>query len=159
MRRFCLAVVIAFCVAGSHLAQAGGHTLFGDVKIDEPSTGELKPMSLEVLLYSEGGTLIARQTIQSNGRYRFLDVRDGIYLVAIEVETVEVARVRVHVSAAFKTDFRQDIQLQWHEKSTSARPGVVYAGEAYKRSGKNEALFRKAVSEIAKRNYAAAIPL
>src|SRR6266536_5524789 len=108
MKRFSLSVLFTFFLAGMVAAQSGGHTLFGDVKVDETSASGLKPIAVEVLLYSEGGSLIARQTIQSNGRYRFLDLRDAIYIVAIEVENLEVARVRVHVSSPFKTDFLQD---------------------------------------------------
>ena len=159
MKRYILSILLVLGIAAPTLAQAGGHMLFGDVKLEETNANELKPMSLEVLLYSEGGTLTARQTIQSNGRYRFLDVRNGIYFVAIEIESVEVARVRVHVQAAFKTDFRQDIQLQWHDKATTTKPGVIYVGEHYDRSNRNQSLFRKSAAEIAKRNYAGAIPI
>ena len=115
-------------------AQAGGHTLFGDIKVDESQTSGLKPLSLQVLLYSESGDLLYRQTIPSNGRYRFLDLRDGRYQVVVDVENVEIARVLVTVRAPFKTDFRQDLEFQWHEKAETGRAEVVSAyTEALKR--------------------------
>ena len=159
MKRFSLSVLFTFFLAGMVAAQSGGHTLFGDVKVDETSASGLKPIAVEVLLYSEGGSLIARQTIQSNGRYRFLDLRDAIYIVAIEVENLEVARVRVHVSSPFKTDFRQDIQLQWREPPAAVKTGVIWAGESYNRSAENTAEFSKAISEIERKRYDRAIPL
>src|SRR5262245_22082126 len=96
-------------------AQAGGHTLFGDLKVDEKNVQGVVPLSFEILLYTEGGTLLGRQTVTNNSRYRFLNVADGRYDVVVEVEGSEVARVRVWVQSPYKTDFRQDIHLEWKE--------------------------------------------
>src|SRR5438034_9890414 len=159
MKRLSLSAVLTLFLARAIAAQAGGHTLFGDVKIDESEANGLKPLAVEVLLYSEGGTLVARQTVQSNGRYRFLDLRDGIYMVAIEIESLEIARLRVHVSSPFKNDFRQDIELQWKERSPTVKAGVVSVRENYVRSATNETIFRKAASELEKAHYEQAIPL
>jgi cytochrome c-type biogenesis protein CcmH/NrfG len=140
-------------------AQAGGHTLFGDVRIDENQTNGLKPLFLQVLLYSEDGRLVTRQTISSNGRYRFLDLRDGRYDVVVEVENVEVARVRVAVSSPFKTDFRQDLEFQWREKSVGGRAEVISAADVYERSAINAELLRQAQEAGEKKNFDRAITL
>jgi len=140
-------------------AQAGGHTLFGDIKVDESQTSNLNPISLQVLLYSEDGRLLNRQTVPSNGRYRFLDLRDGRYDVAVEVENVEVARVRVVVSAPFKTDFRQDLEFEWRDSSAGARAEVVSAADLYSRSSANDDLFRKAIAASEKKRFEQAISL
>jgi hypothetical protein len=95
--------------------QAGGHTLFGDLKVDETKVDGVVPLSFDVVLYTEGGVLLGRQTVVNNSRYRFLNLQDGRYDVVVEVEGSEVARVRVLVQAAYKTDFRQDIHLEWKE--------------------------------------------
>ena len=95
------------------LGQAGGHTLFGDLKVDDKNVEDVLPLSFEILLYSEGGTLLGRQSVTNNSRYRFLNLANGRYDVVVEVEGVEVARVRVFVQSAYKTDFRQDLQLEW----------------------------------------------
>lgn len=139
--------------------QAGGHTLFGDIHVDERKVSGLRPMALEVLLYTESGQLVARQTVQSNGRYRFIDLRDGRYNVVIEIENVEVARVFVYVTSPFKTDFRQDIQLQWRERRSEFNIGVVSADDSYNRSAKNADTLRKAAAEIDRKHYQPAIVL
>lgn len=140
-------------------AQAGGHTLFGDVRVDENQTSGLKPLFLQVLLYTEDGRLLTRQTISSNGRYRFLDLRDGRYDVVVEVENVEVARVRVAVSSPFKTDFRQDLEFQWREKSGGGRAEVISAADVYNRSAANADLLRKAQEASDKKKFERAISL
>jgi len=154
-----LILILLLLLAFSVNAQGGGHTLFGDVTVDENQTSGLKPLFLQVLLYSEDGRLLTRQTISGNGRYRFLDLRDGRYDVVVEVENVEVARVRVVVSAPFKTDFRQDLELQWRDKSTGVRPEVVSAADLYNRSTANVDLFRKATEASDHREFERTISL
>jgi tetratricopeptide (TPR) repeat protein len=155
----CLSISLIFLFAGSVAAQAGGHTLFGDIKVDESQTSGLKPISFQVLLYSEGGNLIYRQTIPSNGRYRFLDLRDGRYEVVVEVENIEIARVPVTVRAPFKTDFRKDLEFQWRDKSGTNKAVVVSAADSYNHSATNANLFRKAGEVGEKRRYDQAISL
>jgi len=146
-------------LAGSVAAQAGGHTLFGDIKVDESQASGSKPLTLHVLLYTESGDLLLRQTVPSNGRYRFLSLRDGRYDVVVEFENVEIARVRVHVSSPFKTDFRQDIELELRESSRISRSGVISATDVYNRSAANSNLFNKASKASEKKNYDQAISL
>jgi len=140
-------------------SQAGGHTLFGDVKIEENQTSGLKPIFVHVLLYSEDGRLVGRQTVASNGRYRFNDLRNGRYDVVVEVENTEIARVRAFVNAPFKTDFRQDLEFQWIEKSSGSRAEVISATDLYNRSTTNAALFRKALATGEKKRFDEAIIL
>ena len=112
-----------------------------------------------MLLCSEGGNLLARQTIPSSGRYRFLNLRDRRYEVVIEIENVEIARVRVTVSASFKTDFRQDLEFQWRERSERGKAEVVSAAENYNRSASNANLFRHAGEASERKRYDQAISL
>jgi tetratricopeptide (TPR) repeat protein len=156
MRSKALAMVLILLLAGTVAAQAGGHTLFGDIKVDESETNGSKPASFQVLLYSEGGTLIMRQTVPSNGRYRFVDLRNGRYEVVVEVENSEVARVLVSVNSPFKTDFRQDIELQWR-KGFTGRAGVISVADNYTRSAANASLFSKAIKASTKKRYDEAI--
>jgi len=155
----CFAVLLVLLLSVLVNGQAGGHTLFGDIKVDDSQTNDLSPLSLQVLLYSEDGRLLNQQTIPSNGRYRFVDLRDGRYEIAVEVENVEVSRVRVIVSAPFKTDFRQDLEFQWRDKSASARAEVLSVADLYNRSTANADLFRKAAEAIEKKKFVKAIPL
>src|ERR1041385_1883983 len=129
------------------LGQAGGHTLFGDFKVDETKVEGVVPLSFDVSLYTEGGTLLGRQTVTNNSRYRFLDVANGRYDVVVEVEGAEVARIRVFVQSAFKTDFRQDIHLEWRDSGTNrqrARSQTVSAADFYDRAARTKSLFEKA---------------
>ena len=159
MKRLGLSVLLIFTLVGSAIAQAGGHTLFGDVKVDETQAGGLKPLSLHVLLYSESGNLLFRQTVASNGRYRFLDLHNGRYDIVVEVDNIEVARVRVYVNSPFKNDFRQDIELSWREVSERGRSGVVSVGDTYSRSIEHEVLLSKARKASEKKHYDDAIRL
>ena len=142
--------------AGTVAAQTGGHTLFGDIKVDERETNGSKVATFQVLLYAESGNLLMRQIVPSNGRYRFLDLRNGRYEVVVEVENSEVARVLVSVNSPFKTDFRQDIEFQWREGFTS-RAGVISVADNYTRSAENATLFKKANKASAKKRYDEAI--
>jgi len=157
-----LASVLLIIHAVVAQGQAGGHTLFGDLKVDETKVDGVVPLSFEVLLYTEGGTLIGRQTVVTNSRYRFLNVADGRYDVAVEVEGSEVARVRVLVQSAYKTDFRQDIHLEWKEgvpQRQRARAQTISATDFYNRTGRNKSLFERAQRLLDKRQYREATPL
>lgn len=161
MRSNVLSILLILFLAGigtiARAAQTGGHTLFGDIKVDESQTSGSKPASIQVLLYSEGGNLLMRQTVPSNGRYRFLDLRNGRYEVVVEVENVEITRVPVSVNSPFKTDFRQDIELQWRERSPISRASVVSAEDYYSRTPPHASLFRKAKEASEKKRYDQAI--
>jgi len=142
--------------------QGGGHTLFGDLQVDETNVQEVVPLSFEVMLYTESGTLLGRQTVTNNSRYRFLDVANGRYDVVVEVEGSEVARVRVLVQSAYKTDFRQDIHLVWRGRATHRqrpKPQTVSAADFYDRAGKNKSLFEKAQRLLDNHRYREASPL
>ena len=155
----CLSVFLIFFLAGFVAAQAGGHTLFGDIKVDESQASGSRPLTLFVLLYSEGGDLLMRQTVSSNGRYRFLNLRDGRYNVVVEFENVEIARVLVYVSSPFKNDFRQDIELQLRDRLPVNKAEVVSAADNYDHTAANSRLFRKAVEASVNKRYEEAISL
>jgi tetratricopeptide (TPR) repeat protein len=144
-----LIVLLAATVA----AQSGGHVLFGDIKVDEREATGSTMATFQVLLYSESGTLVMRQTVPANGRYRFLDLRNGRYEVVVEFENKEIARVLVSVNSPFKTDFRQDVELQWKSVSTNTKASVVSAAEFYTRSATNAALLRQAREATEKKQY------
>ena len=158
MRPKALSILLILLLDGTVAAQTGGHTLFGDIKVDETETNGSKPASFQVVLYSEGGNLLMRQTVPSNGRYRFLDLRNGRYEVVVEFENVEVARVFVSVNSPFKTDFRKDIEFHWRKESTG-KAGVISVADNYTRSPPNAKLLIKANKASAKKRYDEAISL
>jgi Tfp pilus assembly protein PilF len=142
-----LAVVFLLTHSVPAHGQASGHTLFGDLKVDETNVEQVVPLSFDILLYTEGGTLLGRQTVSNNTRYRFLNVANGRYDVVVEVEGSEVARIRVFVQSAFKTDFRQDIHLEWRTNGPTrrrAKSQTISADDFYDRPGRTKSLFERA---------------
>jgi hypothetical protein len=73
--------VVLFAFVGSRrlLAQTGDHTLYGDLIIDESKVTGLKPLTFDVILYSEAKILISRQTTSNNGRFSFNNLPVGLY--------------------------------------------------------------------------------
>lgn len=155
--RFLSGIFILLLPAGLIYAQTGGHTLWGDIKVDDSQLTSAKVATFTVLLYAEGGNLQMRQTVPSNGRYRFLDVRNGRYEIAVEFEGVEISRVTISVQAPFKTDFRRDIELQWTGGNSVNQSGVISAVDYFARSATNKELFKKAIEASAKKSYEKAI--
>jgi len=151
-------LVPAFCsVATGQLEtirERGPHTLYGDIKVEaEKSEESAKPLSLEVQLYIINGTLIGRQTVTANGRYRFMDLSNGEYDVVVVSENTEVARIRVRVQAVYKNDFRQDIILEAHTNRLPNKAATVSASEVYERSGPNKSLFEKSQKAVDEKKY------
>jgi Flp pilus assembly protein TadD len=158
-----LAILIALISAGGALravAQVSGNTLYGDVKVDDSKVNATTPLSLNIILYNLSGNVIGRQAVPTGGRYRFNNVRSGEYDIAIEVETSEIARVRISLGGAPGSDFRQDLEFEW-KPSTVARnkAATISAADAYTRSSANAALFRKAQEAVDKKKYGDAVIL
>jgi cytochrome c-type biogenesis protein CcmH/NrfG len=143
-------------------AQAGGNrSIFGDVKVDESKVTGLKAISFDVILCSEGGMRLNHQTVSPNGRYRFF-VTTGIYDIVVELEQVEVARVRVEMLSPMVTTYQRDIELAWRTKPGSekrVRAGIVSAADLYQRSPATEKLFSKAEQAFDNKDYTQAVSL
>lgn len=140
----------------------GGNTLFGDLKVDGIQGSDLKLVSFEIILYTESGIVVSRQTISNNGRYRFLNLANGRYVIVVEVENNVVARVPVSITAAFKIDVREDISLVWHPNAAGNKKGKaasISAADYYKRPAASRDRFEKAGEAIDKKNYELAVTL
>lgn len=148
-----LALLLPLTSLAAAPAQGGGHTLFGDVKVDEGRSEGLKPLNFDIILYSRGGDVLGRQTVTNNGRYRFLNVANGEYDLAVEVEGTEVARVRVMMQYPFKTDHRQDLFLEWKASAQRSKPQTVSAADFYRRTRANQSLFGKAQKAVDARKH------
>jgi tetratricopeptide (TPR) repeat protein len=164
-RLLALALLLSACAAVSAVAQGSGHTVFGDFKIDESNVNgdDPQPASFHVLLYTTTGRMVGRQTVTNNGRYRFLDVPNGEYDIVVELENYEVARLRIHLAYSYRTDHRQDIQMEARPASPGGKaaggPRTVSAAGFYKRAGANEALLKKAEKALEKNDYEGAASL
>ena len=135
----------------------GGHQLYGDFKVDESKVTGPKPLSFDLILYN-GGRRVGRQTVVNNSHYRFMDLVNGEYDLVVEVESNEVARIHVLLNEIFKTDIRQDVELEWRENligKSSNKAGA--AADIYKRTAPNEKRFARAEKAIDEKNYAQAV--
>lgn len=151
-------LVLVFCEPV--LAQGGVHTLFGDVQVDETKAQGVKPLLYEIVLYNIGGTIVARQFVGAGGRYRFMNLANGQYELAVLLENVEIARTRVEIMGVFKNDFRQDLSLEWRSSAHApAKPGTVSAADFYKRTNDNEKLFTSAKQATDQKRYDEAVAL
>ncbi len=151
-------VVLALLAATPLLAQGGDQTLYGDLVIDESKAEGRTPLSVDITLYTEGRIQVARQTIPNTGRYRFNNLKTGIYQLVVEVEGREVARLRVDLLSPLIHDLRQDIALEWRASGNYTKPGVISA-DRYSRTTQNEALFKQARAAVDKKKYARAAEL
>src|SRR6266478_545477 len=144
---------------GGGTRTGGNNIVYGDITVHEGQTTGLKPLSLDVLLYTETGNLVSRQTVQSNSRYRFVNLTDGRYQIVVEIENSEVARFPVDFSSPFKREIRQDIEFQWREPSRNAGAAVISAADKYNRPAKHELAFDNATAAIEKKHYDQAFSL
>src|SRR5437868_10946782 len=131
-----LAIFFATELGGIALAQrttstssARGFVLTGDVRVEEAQASEPGPSVLDVILYTTGNQVFARQRITPNGRYKFLDVFTGEYYVVIEYENQEVARATVFISATSPTELKQDFTLAQRSNGGRSGAGVVSAAD------------------------------
>jgi tetratricopeptide (TPR) repeat protein len=130
----------------------GQNTIFGDLQVitDAKSEGT-KPLVYEVILYNVGNTIVARQIVSPGGRYRFNNLPNGQYELAVSLDHEEVARQRVEILAnPNQTDFRQDLTLEW--RPSHNKPGTISA-DYYKRTSDNERLFLKAKESTDQKRY------
>jgi hypothetical protein len=76
----------------------GGHTLFGDFRIDERQVSGVKPQAFQIVLCKVGSSVGSRQTVTNNGRYRFMDVQNGHYEIVVESDGLEIARIQILIN-------------------------------------------------------------
>jgi len=141
-----LIVLSLMCQAG--WAQSSTQTLFGDFKVNEGGAeASAKPLSYQLILYADSGVIAARQTISNGGRYRFMNLPNGVFYLAVEHENSEIARFRVELLRSYyKADFRQDIELEWKSllDKKATKPGNISVEDNYVRSAENQRRFDKA---------------
>ena len=128
------------------------YTLFGDLKVDESQAGDANTnIMFDVILYTRGNEVFSRQRVGNNGRYRFNNVFNGDYYLAVELDNVEIARMPVLISTNSVEQIRQDLEFRI-KGSTRSAPGVIEA-DAYNRTSQNRALYQRATHEIEQKNF------
>lgn len=140
--------------------RGGGHTVWGDFKIDDSSVSGLKPETYHLVLYSSNGHPISRQMVTNNGRYRFFNVANGEYYIAIELESEEVTRIHLRLAEDEKTDIRHDIALEWRaNRKAEGVAGTVAVADVYNRPPSNKEPFEHAEEAIRKKEFREAMTL
>jgi tetratricopeptide (TPR) repeat protein len=130
--------------------------LFGDFRVDGIVGDGAE--TFHVFLYTTAGLVVARQAVSNNGRYRFTSIPNGEYVLVVENDSREVARMPFLIFERANTDLRRDIQLEW--RSPTASEGRTVAGvESYKRSPENQARFESAQESARKKEFDKAISL
>ncbi|HAF15609.1 MAG TPA: hypothetical protein DCK99_18325 [Blastocatellia bacterium] len=154
-----LALLTILFLTSSAAQTGGGHMLYGDFKVDESKVTGPKPLSFDLILYTSVGRVVARQTVVNNSRYRFMDVSNGDYEIVVEVESNELARIHVLLNELFKTDIRQDIELEWRENfiGKNGNKSGAAAADFYERTSTNKKRFAEAEKAMDEKNYAQAI--
>ena len=103
-------------------------TLYGDLKVDESQAGDANTnVIFDVILYTRGSEVFQRQRVGNNGRYRFVNVFNGDYYLAVELDSVELVRMPVLISENAVEQIKQDLEFRW-KGAARATTGVVSKG-------------------------------
>src|SRR5262249_18722968 len=131
-------------------------TLTGDLKVDDSgASAEQKGATFDVILYTRGNEVFSRQRVGNGGRYRFNNIFNGDYYLAVEFESVEIARMPIMISSNSTEDIKQDLELKW-KAAPAASIGPVDVANAYNRSSETRSLYVKASQQIAAKDFAQA---
>ena len=141
---------------------SGKNILYGDLRVDESKAGSDKPSTYTVVLYMAGGTVIGRESLSNGQRFRFNDLADGDYDLAVELDQREVTRSRVRLYSqpnVGKTDIRHDIELEFRPLGVSGanKAATVSAEDMYRRSTTNQRLFDAGQKATSDKKYDEAI--
>lgn len=157
------ALVLSAFVAASHEARAqiggsgGPHSIYGDFKVDESKAGGMVPISFVLVLMTDTGKIVERQSAMNGTRYRFLGLREGNYDIIVESAGIQVVTIRVPLFSQRALEFKQDLLLEWDRlptgKSGSKKGGTVSAADSYERTPANRALFEKASGAMNKKKF------
>ena len=146
----CLAVNVSAQRGGaatsSPIPFGQGHMIFGDLKIAGASAAD--DTTYQVVLYA-GMNVVQRQTVSSNGRFRFMGIPNGEYSIVVEHDSREVYRDRFRLAENQITDIRKDIQLAM--RVTPAPPSRDTG--LYNRTAANQSLFDQAKAATEKKNF------
>src|SRR5688500_3003913 len=129
--------------------------LYGDLKMLELDGAAPANTLFDLILYTPGNEAFARQRVGKGGRFRFNNIPEGNYFIAVELNNVEIARMAMLVSQKKAEPIRQDLELEW-TSAIGNRHGVVPALNSYNRENQNRALYERAMEEINKNDLAKA---
>jgi Tfp pilus assembly protein PilF len=163
--RFALACALAaftLSLSVSHVARAqiggagSGHTIYGDFKVDESKAGGMVPISFVLVLMTDTGSVVERQSVMNETPYRFTGLPNGNYDVVVESAGMPVVRLRIQLFGQGRINYKQDILLAWESGSGNKQPtkkGTVSTADNYERTPANRALFDKASGSIKAKKF------
>ena len=131
-------------------------TLYGDLKVLEFEGKVPSNTMFDLILYSRANEAVARQRVGKGGRFSFNNIIEGNYVIAVELDNVEIARVKIHIAHRKLKPIRQDLELDW-TPPLEAIAGAVSASGSYSRTEQNRKLFDKAMKQINKNDLPNAI--
>ncbi len=136
--------LLAGVQAQSRNPVAGGpeHILYGDLKVGGKGADGQEKSAYRIVLKAVSGIVVGRRTVSNGGRYRFLSVPNGDYVLTIEMGDREVARMNRLVNEMRATDIRRDLEFEWSDslgKRAQESSQTVYA-----RPAQQEKLFSEA---------------
>ena len=134
-----------------------GFLVYGDVKILDAEFVKDVPMILDLILYTKGMQVTARQRINPNGRYRFMDIYDGDYWLVVESDGVEVMRESIFIPKNMTMEVKHDITLSLRPAVRRTGGPSVISADIYSRNPANEKLYEKATKDIQSKNYESAV--
>lgn len=125
-------------------------TVYGDLQMFVLDGSAPSNTFFDLILYPRNGNeAVARQRVARGGRYRFNNIPEGNYLMAVEYNNVEIARVAMLISQKKLEPIRQDIELEWTSTLRNTL-GIVPAQNSYTRTNQNRELYERAMKEINK---------
>ena len=128
-------------------------TLYGDVKVDDSQvSGEKTDRIYDIILYTRGNEVVARQRTGNGGRYQFANLGNGDYYLAVELDASEVARVPINISVNSVEHIKQDLEFRWKPMVGGGSPA-----DTYSRTSANRALYQKASQEIQSKSFSEAV--
>ena len=132
-------------------------TLYGDVKVDtsQVSSSEAN-RTFDIILYTRGNEVFARQRTSNGGRYQFNNIFNGDYYLVVELDSAEIARMPIMISTNSVEHIRQDLEFRWKPGGSSAT-AASFPADAYNRSSQNRTLYQRAAQEIESKNFTQAI--
>ena len=168
LHRTVLIIALTFALQSIVFAQLPGNssqpgsgsrrsfTLYGDLKVDasQVTTQEANRI-FDIILYTRGNEVFARQRTSNGARYQFTNVFNGDYYLVVELDNLEIARIPVLISPNSVEHIRQDLEFRW---KTNARNTVgVLEADAYSRPSQTRSLYQRASQEIESKNFTQAI--
>ncbi len=133
-----------------------GFTLFGDLKVDESQVSASEAnRTFDVILYTRGNEVFARQRVGNGGRYQFNNLFNGDYYLVVELESLEIARMPILIPANAVEHIRQDLEFRW--KTPARSPAGVVSADNYNRTSQTRSLYQKATQEINGKDFAQAV--